>query len=334
MAAAAVLRRWAISSSRRASGSGSWTQGGSKLSASSPYAHLRIEQPWTRGLAAGLPTSSSTSRRDDNENKEEGKEYQEESRDQRHGATAAAEAGWTLGQVATLPNGISAARLASGPLLAMLIMQGHSLTALGGVAAAGVSDWLDGYIAKNTSAGRQSSVLGSYLDPLADKVVMGCVALAMAARDLLPGALVGMIVARDAALILGGFYSRAASLSWRWRGWAEFFRLSSGGAEQMQPLMISKANTALQLALVAAVLAHDAASFPHTTAAALPALSALVAATTVMSTGAYGAEYLERTWSRPLVIDSNPDSNCNVSTSAAAGTLVSPADLLPRRRPS
>lgn len=41
----------------------------------------------------------------------------------------------------------------------------------------GATDWLDGYFARreSTNAGRPSNVLGSYLDPLADKVLVGCV---------------------------------------------------------------------------------------------------------------------------------------------------------------
>ncbi|XP_056159773.1 cardiolipin synthase (CMP-forming), mitochondrial-like [Syzygium oleosum] len=56
-------------------------------------------------------------------------------------------------------------------------------TAFVGLAISGATDWLDGYVARKMNI---NSVVGSYLDPLADKVLIGCVALAMVINDLLP----------------------------------------------------------------------------------------------------------------------------------------------------
>jgi hypothetical protein len=77
------------------------------------------------------------------------------------------ETGWSREDVVNWPNAISLARLLSGPLLAGMILQGFPRAALIGLALAGASDWLDGFVARKLGV---NSVLGSYLDPLADKV--------------------------------------------------------------------------------------------------------------------------------------------------------------------
>lgn len=66
-----------------------------------------------------------------------------------------------------MPNTITLARLAATPLLGVAIGAGAYDAALGGVVVAGVSDWVDGALSRRYGWG---SVLGSYLDPLADKV--------------------------------------------------------------------------------------------------------------------------------------------------------------------
>jgi len=89
------------------------------------------------------------------------------------------DAGWTRQEVINIPNALSVGRLLSGPLVAHLIMQHQWPAALTTLAIAGISDWADGYAAKHWN---QSSVLGSYLDPLADKVLVCCTVGALAAE--------------------------------------------------------------------------------------------------------------------------------------------------------
>lgn len=104
-------------------------------------------------------------------------------------------------------------------------------------------------------------MLGSYLDPLADKVLVGCVVGALGWNGALPVPLVGVIVGRDVALVGGAFWARAVALHWRWPGVKEFFRIQQGDnkvddnggvptAQLVKPLFISKVNTVLQLGLV------------------------------------------------------------------------------------
>jgi cardiolipin synthase len=136
-----------------------------------------------------------------------------------------------------------------------MILQGFPRAALIGLALAGASDWLDGFVARKLGV---NSVLGSYLDPLADKVLVGSIALSMAYAGLLHPALVALVVARDVVLLSGSFIHRAYTLGWQWSGWAEFFKIGAGGAEKVEPLFISKVNTVLQLALIGSALMQPA----------------------------------------------------------------------------
>ncbi|KAJ6363982.1 hypothetical protein OIU76_029008 [Salix suchowensis] len=89
-----------------------------------------------------------------------------------------------------LPNFISISRLVSGPLIGWMITNEMYSSAFVALAIAGASDWLDGYVARKMNI---DSVVGSYLDPLADKVLIGSVALAMVHMDLLHPGLVGLL---------------------------------------------------------------------------------------------------------------------------------------------
>ncbi|GLJ21571.1 hypothetical protein SUGI_0400140 [Cryptomeria japonica] len=149
------------------------------------------------------------------------------------------------------PNAISVARMLSGPLLGWMILNDLYFPAFVGLVIAAASDWLDGYVARKMKI---NSVLGSYLDPLADKVLIMCVALAMIENNLLPSALVALVVARDCSLVGGAFYKRAHSLGWKWKDLGDFFNVDNNGVERIEPLFISKVNTVLQLALVGTAL--------------------------------------------------------------------------------
>ena len=85
-----------------------------------------------------------------------------------------------------------------GAGVAWLILEGHHGAALGVLAVAGVSDWADGYVAKRWG---QASVVGSYLDPAADKVLIGCTVAALA-YEARPPARLGRKGLKDIAALL------------------------------------------------------------------------------------------------------------------------------------
>ncbi|KAI3849030.1 hypothetical protein MKX03_011473 [Papaver bracteatum] len=186
-----------------------------------------------------------------------------------------------------LPNMISMSRLISGPFLGWMIMNEWYLPAFVGLAVSGATDWLDGYVARKMGI---NSVVGSYLDPLADKVLIGSVAVAMVKMDLLPSWLVGLVLFRDVGLVGGALYQRATTLGWQWKSWSEFTNLDGTHRRKMEPLFLSKVNTVFQLVLVAAALLQPEFGTLETEEY-IKYLSWLVAATTAASTVAYGAQY-------------------------------------------
>ncbi|XP_030533425.1 cardiolipin synthase (CMP-forming), mitochondrial [Rhodamnia argentea] len=189
-----------------------------------------------------------------------------------------------------LPNLISMSRLISGPLLGWMIVNEWYTTAFVGLAISGATDWLDGYVARKMNI---NSVVGSYLDPLADKVLIGCVALAMVHNDLLPAELVGLVVLRDVFLVGGAVYKRASDLGWQWASWSDFFNVNGPHREKVEPLFLSKVNTVFQLVLVAAALLQPEFGTPETQSY-IKYLSWLVASTTIASTAAYGVQHMRR----------------------------------------
>ncbi|QHO21200.1 Cardiolipin synthase (CMP-forming) [Arachis hypogaea] len=115
-----------------------------------------------------------------------------------------------------------------------MIMNEMYTSAMVGLAISGASDWLDGYVARKMKI---DSVVGSYLDPLADKVLIACVALAMVHQDLLHPALVGIVVFRDVFLVGGAVYLRASSLGWKWKSWSDFVNLDGTSRQKIEPLL-------------------------------------------------------------------------------------------------
>jgi cardiolipin synthase len=170
-----------------------------------------------------------------------------------------------LSSPVSLANCITLARLLAAPLAIWLILDDRMTAAFWLFVAAGLSDAVDGFIAKHFD---QRSRLGALLDPLADKVLLLSMFVTLGIADRLPDWLVILVVFRD-ALIIGGFLLAAAVAQ----------------PIPTKPLAVSKLNTALQITLVAAVLARlgiGVGDFAVTLA-----LIYAVALTTVLSGGGY-----------------------------------------------
>jgi cardiolipin synthase (CMP-forming) len=103
------------------------------------------------------------------------------------------------GRILTVPNAISVARLAGVPVFLWLVLgpkaDGWAVALL---IAAGLSDWLDGVIAR---AWNQQSRLGQVLDPAADRLYIAATLVGLAVRAIIPWWLVALLVARE--LVLG-----------------------------------------------------------------------------------------------------------------------------------
>jgi cardiolipin synthase len=143
-----------------------------------------------------------------------------------------------------LPNAITIVRMALAAPLAWLILRGHHAPALALAVVAGLSDALDGVLAKGL--GWQSR-LGGILDPLADKLMLLACYLSLGVVDALPWWMVGLVLARDAIIVTGAL---------------AYHRLV--GTLVAAPSVLSKATTVGQIALVLLVLidALHAVSLP------------------------------------------------------------------------
>jgi cardiolipin synthase len=150
-------------------------------------------------------------------------------------------------RIYTVPNLLTAIRLLLAPVIGHQLLCGDAQLAAGLFLAAGSLDVADGWVARTFN---QASVIGSYMDPLADKVLLACTAIPLAALGALPLPLVALWAGRDALLLLGGFRLRAAA---RPPGVA-FFDSSHASVPVVEPTTVSKVNTGLQVGAVALVL--------------------------------------------------------------------------------
>ncbi|GAB6021711.1 hypothetical protein CHUAL_004291 [Chamberlinius hualienensis] len=150
----------------------------------------------------------------------------------------------------TVPNYLCVTRIILSPVLGYLVLQNNFDFALGLFAFAGVTDLLDGYIARNFK--NQQSMFGSFLDPMADKFLVFCLFLSLTYVHLIPIPLTSLIVARDVCLFGAGFYIRYLSLPPP-KTLSRYFDATYATA-QLSPTIISKVNTAVQLILVACTL--------------------------------------------------------------------------------
>jgi len=169
-----------------------------------------------------------------------------------------------------LPNLITLGRILSVPVMVWAIASGQMLIAFALFVAAGVSDAVDGFLAKRFG---MASELGAFLDPLADKVLIVSIYVALGISEALPRWLVILVVSRD-LMIIG-----AVILSWL-----------VGKPVPLKPLFVSKLNTAAQIALAGLVLASLGLGFGA--GWLLVATSAAVAVLTLWSIAAYVREWV------------------------------------------
>lgn len=171
-----------------------------------------------------------------------------------------------------LPNLISLARLLSVPLEIYLILRSQYELAFWLFVIAGVSDAVDGWIAKSL---HQTTWLGSYLDPLADKALLVSVYVTLGYQSQIPMWLVILVVFRD-LLIIGGVIMLFAVTH----------------HVRIIPSIISKINTAMQILFAAIVLAGLGA-IQGLSVAAEP-LGYLVGLTTIISGAGYLVSWIKQ----------------------------------------
>ncbi len=138
----------------------------------------------------------------------------------------------------SIPNLITLGRVILVPVVFWLLVTNQMTAAFLVFVIAGISDAVDGFLAKRFD---WATELGAYLDPLADKLLIVCIFIALGVREELPSWLVIAVVSRDVLIVTG------IVLSW-----------FMGHPVEIKPLALSKANTLSQIVLAAVVLADEA----------------------------------------------------------------------------
>jgi len=99
-----------------------------------------------------------------------------------------------------LPNKLTISRIVLIPVFVILLMSGRPLLALLTFALACLTDALDGIIAR---VWRQKSKLGSYLDPIADKLLINTSFITLAVMERIPAWIAVIVISRDVLIVLG-----------------------------------------------------------------------------------------------------------------------------------
>ena len=171
-----------------------------------------------------------------------------------------------------IPNLITLARILLVPVVVWAIASGEMRLAFILFLAAGLSDAVDGFLAKRFD---MATELGAYLDPLADKAMIVSIYVTLAIVGTIPLWLVILVVSRDIMIV------SAIILSWL-----------VDNPVALRPHMVSKLNTVALIVLALVVLAANAFGFDADIA--IMALMALVAVLTLLSVGFYVAEWVRQ----------------------------------------
>jgi len=174
------------------------------------------------------------------------------------------------GVALSIPNLITLGRILLVPIVVWAIMSNAMWVAFMLFLLAGVSDAVDGFLAKRFN---MTTVLGAYLDPLADKALIVSIYLTLGISGYIPRWLVILVVSRD-ILIVGGIM-----LSWL-----------MGDPLKIKPLLVSKLNTVAQIAFACVVLGSLGFNFEVPLFRLV--LMGLVAVLTLLSIAAYLAEWV------------------------------------------
>lgn len=185
-----------------------------------------------------------------------------------------------------IANMVTCGRIIVAPVIGYWIANGEYDVALCGLIYAAISDWFDGILARKF---KQHTVLGSYLDPAADKLLIMIATITLTWQSIIPVWLTSLIVGRD--IILVG-------------GWLALIRnrhpqpslgniLHTIQNTAMEPLFISKLNTTFQIALAfGGVLNAGEWSFLSDESLHNMGLA------TALTTTASGISYGQRFWTR------------------------------------
>ena len=161
----------------------------------------------------------------------------------------------------TLPNLLTLLRICLAPFLVATILDGNYGLSFGLFVAAGLTDALDGVLARVL---KQRSMFGQYLDPVADKALLSTLFLVLMHQGLIPVRVTVMVFGRDVGILLVAAILYAAV-----------------GRREFKPSIFGKANTIAQVTAVAAVLLHQLTNAQWVVVSRTLALDATIVLTVV-----------------------------------------------------
>jgi cardiolipin synthase len=135
------------------------------------------------------------------------------------------------------PNLLTLLRICLAPFLVAAILEGHFLLSFSLFIVAGLTDALDGALARML---KQRSMLGHYLDPVADKLLLSTLFLVLLYKGLIPTTVTVLVFGRDVGILLVAALLYAAV-----------------GRREFHPSLLGKANTLAQISAVATVLLYQ-----------------------------------------------------------------------------
>ena len=129
-----------------------------------------------------------------------------------------------------LPNVLTLLRILLIPVFVLFIMNKEIGWALGTFAVAGITDGIDGLLARVT---HQRTELGAYLDPIADKLLLSASFITLAIVEILPGWLTVVVITRDVIILVGLVVI-----------------ILTGHRPKLQPSLVSKVTTLFQISTI------------------------------------------------------------------------------------
>ena len=164
-----------------------------------------------------------------------------------------------LNPIRNAPNLLTLLRICLAPFLVAAVLEAHYAVGFGLFVAAGLTDALDGTLARVL---KQHTQLGQYLDPVADKLLLSTLFLVLTHLGLIPVTVTALVFGRDVGILVVAAILYAAA-----------------GRREFGPSLLGKANTVAQVAAVAAVLLHQLTTAQWVTDSRLLALYATIALT-------------------------------------------------------
>ena len=142
-----------------------------------------------------------------------------------------------LNPLRTVPNLLTLIRICLAPFLVAALLEKNFQLSFALFVAAGLTDALDGTLARVL---HQRTILGQYLDPVADKLLLSTIFLVLLHEGLMPTTVTVLVFGRDVAILLVAALLYAAV-----------------GRREFKPSVFGKANTIAQVCAVAAVILHQ-----------------------------------------------------------------------------